>query len=113
MSATATAPTRPAPVRRKKPASRVTRVRSSLAERIAPYAYVAPFFIIFIIFGLFPLLFTFYVSLFDWNPIGDQTFVGLANFERLFSDPRFWNATVNTFGILGARGFVGYRPAVE
>jgi cellobiose transport system permease protein len=39
------------------------------------------------------------VALFDWNPIGEQTFVGLANFERLFNDPRFWNAFVNTFGI--------------
>ena len=101
MSATVTAPATPAPAGRKKPkpASRTVRVRSSLAERIAPYAYVAPFFIIFIIFGLFPLLFTFYVSLFDWNPIGEQTFVGLANFERLLGDSRFWNATVNTFGI--------------
>jgi len=26
-------------------------------------------------------------------------FVGLRNFERLFNDPRFWNAFVNTFGI--------------
>ena len=83
MSATVTAPPAPAPASRKKPASRTVRVRSSLAERIAPYAYVAPFFIIFLIFGLFPLLFTFYVALFDWNPIGEQTFVGLANFERL------------------------------
>jgi len=74
-------------------------IRQHWGERIAPYAYVAPFFVIFIVFGLFPLLFTFYVALFDWNPIGEQTFVGLANFERLFQDDRFWNALVNTFGI--------------
>ncbi len=85
--------------RAKKPTYSTTRIREPLLERIAPYAYVAPFFIIFLIFGLLPLLFTFYVALFDWNPIGEQTFVGLANFERLFNDPRFWNAVVNTFGI--------------
>ena len=98
MSATATS----IPVqkgRRREPTPAATRIRSPFLERMAPYLYVAPFFIIFIIFGLFPLLFTFYVSLFDWNPIGEQTFIGLANFERLFEDPRFWNATVNTFGI--------------
>ena len=77
----------------------VTRIRSPYLERVAPYAYIAPFFVIFIIFGLFPLVFTFYVALFDWNPIGEQTFVGFANFERLWQDDRFWNATVNTFGI--------------
>ena len=76
-----------------------SRIRQSFGERIAPYVYIAPFFVIFAIFGLFPLVFTFYVALFDWNPIGEQTFVGLANFERLFQDPRFWNAFVNTFGI--------------
>jgi cellobiose transport system permease protein len=76
-----------------------TQVRNSFLERVAPYAYVAPFFIIFGIFGLFPVVFTFVVALYDWNPIGDHTFVGLANFQRLLSDSRFWNALVNTFGI--------------
>jgi cellobiose transport system permease protein len=74
-------------------------VRESLGERVAPYAYVAPFFLIFAVFGLFPLLFTFYVALFDWNPVAEHTFVGLANFSRLFDDPRFWNALQNTISI--------------
>jgi cellobiose transport system permease protein len=94
-TATATRPrTRPSA-----PIQKARRIQNSLAERIAPYAYVAPFFIIFLVFGLFPLLFTFYVSLFDWNPIGDQTFVGFKNFEALFADGRFWNALLNTFAI--------------
>lgn len=84
---------------KKKPQPQATRIRSSFGERLAPYLYIAPFFAIFVVFGLFPLLFTFYVALFDWNPIGEQTFVGFANFERLFQDPRFWNAVVNTFWI--------------
>lgn len=74
-------------------------VQQSLRERLAPYAYIAPFFVIFGIFGLFPLLFTFYVALFDWNPIGEHTYVGLDNFEKLFGDERFWNALRNTFSI--------------
>ena len=68
-------------------------------ERIAPYGYVAPFYLLFAVFGLMPLLFTFYVSLFDWNPIGAHTFVGLENFRQLAGDPRFWNAFRNTFSI--------------
>ena len=70
-----------------------------LRERLAPYAYVAPFFLLFAVFGLFPLLFTFYVALFDWDPIGEHTFVGLDNFARLVDDPRFWGALRNTFSI--------------
>src|SRR5690606_1982173 len=97
MTATATAIPIVKTRRRDRPPS--TRIRQTLPERLAPYLYIAPFFVIFAIFGLFPLLFTFYVALFDWNPIGEQAFVGLANFERLFQDPRFWNAFANTFGI--------------
>ncbi|RVX38654.1 cellobiose transport system permease protein [Nonomuraea polychroma] len=76
-----------------------TRVRQSIRERVAPYAYVAPFFLIFAVFGLVPLLFTFYVALFDWNPIGERVFIGLDNFTRLLDDARFWNAAWNTISI--------------
>jgi cellobiose transport system permease protein len=76
-----------------------TQVRHSIAERVAPYAYIAPFFLIFAIFGLFPLIFTFYVALFDWNPIGEHVYIGFDNFTRLYQDTRFWNAARNTVSI--------------
>jgi cellobiose transport system permease protein len=68
-------------------------------ERIAPYAYIAPFFLLFGVFDLLPFLFTFYIAMFEWNPIGDQTFIGTDNFTRMLADPRFWNATGNTIRI--------------
>jgi cellobiose transport system permease protein len=80
-------------------AARPRRIRQGLGERAAPYAYIAPFFVLFAVFGLFPFLFTFYVALFEWNPIGDREYVGFANFDRLFGDARFWNATRNTLSI--------------
>ncbi|MGP3964166.1 carbohydrate ABC transporter permease [Nonomuraea sp. 3N208] len=81
------------------PPAVTTRVRQSIRERVAPYAYIAPFFLIFAVFGLVPLLFTFYVALFDWNPIGEHVFIGLDNFTRLLDDARFWNAAWNTISI--------------
>ncbi|GIJ51421.1 ABC transporter permease [Virgisporangium aliadipatigenens] len=89
----------PAVVTRKPPPAPHGGIRESVRERLAPYGYIAPFFLLFAVFGLFPLLFTFYVALFDWNPIGERTFVGLDNFTRLVDDPRFWNAVRNTFSI--------------
>jgi cellobiose transport system permease protein len=80
-------------------ASRATGWRIPLRERVAPYAYIAPFFVLFGVFGLVPFLFTFYIALFEWNPIGDQTFIGVDNFTRMLADPRFWNATGNTISI--------------
>jgi cellobiose transport system permease protein len=79
--------------------TRHRQIQQGVRERLAPYAYVAPFFVLFSIFGLFPLLFTFYVSLFDWDPIGEHHYVGLANFSQLVHDPRFWGALRNTFSI--------------
>ena len=92
---TATLPAQRTPVR----PSGTTRWTLPLRERIAPYAYIAPFFLLFAVFGLIPFLFTFYIALFEWNPIGDQTFIGVDNFTRMLGDPRFWNATGNTVRI--------------
>ncbi|MFI7636133.1 carbohydrate ABC transporter permease [Nonomuraea sp. NPDC049400] len=73
--------------------------RSRLDLVGSPYLFVAPFFVIFAVFGLFPLLYTAWVSLHDWDLAGDAGFVGLANYADLFADPDFWNAVVNTLGM--------------
>jgi cellobiose transport system permease protein len=65
----------------------------------APYAFVSPFFLIFAVFGAFPLLYTFWVSLHAWPLLGPHSWVGLDNYRRLLHDHDFWNAVRNTFGI--------------
>ncbi|ABP54024.1 carbohydrate ABC transporter permease [Salinispora tropica] len=72
---------------------------SRLDITYSPYLYIAPFFLIFGIFGLYPMLRTAWMSLHDWDMIGDRTFIGLDNYTRLLTDEYFWNALVNTFGI--------------
>ncbi|GAA0805372.1 carbohydrate ABC transporter permease [Spirilliplanes yamanashiensis] len=68
--------------------------------KASPYLYVAPFFVLFGIFGAFPLVYTAWVSLHDWDLIAqDPQFVGLANYQALLRDPDFWNSVVNTLGI--------------
>ncbi|GAA1829031.1 sugar ABC transporter permease [Luedemannella flava] len=65
-----------------------------------PYLYVAPFFVLFAAFGLFPLIYTAWVSLRDWRLVGgDRGFVGLDNYTEVLTDARFWNALGNTFGL--------------
>jgi cellobiose transport system permease protein len=68
--------------------------------KVSPYLYITPFFVVFGIAGLFPLLYTAYVSLFDWE-IGDDNpkFLGLENYVELFGDGQFWNSVVNTVSI--------------
>ncbi|MFE9654832.1 carbohydrate ABC transporter permease [Micromonospora sp. NPDC006431] len=66
----------------------------------SPYLYIAPFFVLFGIFGLFPVLYTAYVSLFDYELLsGTKEFAGLENYRVLMADAQFWNAAYNTVGI--------------
>ena len=80
---------------------------SRFDSKASPYAYVSPFFIIFGVVGLFPLLYTAWVSLHEWHLIGGQgDFVGLKNFQDVLEQRFFWNAVRNTFSI-----FLLERPA--
>ena len=72
-----------------------------LDQRFSPYAYVSPFFLLFIAFGLFPLVYTAWVSLHSvtLQNTDEMKWVGLDNYTRLLHDDRFWNALTNTFTI--------------
>lgn len=73
---------------------------SRLDVKASPYLYIAPFFLLFALVGLFPLLYTFVVSLFDWHLLkGQGDFVGLTNFVNVLQDRFFWNSIFNTFSI--------------
>jgi cellobiose transport system permease protein len=68
--------------------------------KASPYLYVSPFFILFAIVGLFPLGYTAWVSLHDWNLIGGKgDFVGLDNFANVLAQPNFRTGLRNTFSI--------------
>ncbi|MEO8094038.1 MAG: sugar ABC transporter permease [Pseudolysinimonas sp.] len=68
--------------------------------KISPYLYISPFFILFAIVGLFPLVYTGYISLLDWDPIRHSgKFLGLDNFAWVFGQRQFWLALRNTFSI--------------
>ena len=73
-----------------------------LDRTYSPYLYIAPFFVVFAVFGLFPMLYTGYVSMTDWRadvPGSESRWVGLANYGKLLDDPFFLNALKNTVGI--------------
>ncbi|WP_285743612.1 sugar ABC transporter permease [Lentzea sp. NBRC 105346] len=71
-----------------------------MVRRAGPLLFVAPFFVLFAVFGVFPLLSTVWVSLHRWHLIeGGQRFVGGANYLALLGDPFIYNALFNTVSI--------------
>ena len=70
------------------------------------WAFAAPFVILFGVFLAIPILVSFVLSFTSFNqrdlvnPIG-TSFVGLDNYGRLLSDPKFWKSLINTFYFVG------------
>ncbi len=66
-------------------------------ENILAYAFIFPAALVIIVFHIFPTLYSWYISLFDWDLISKtKEFVGLANYSKLFSDPDFLKSLLNT-----------------
>jgi len=68
------------------------------------FLFVLPAFSIFLIFLIYPIGFTFYLSFTKWMgfKFSEIKFVGLANFVNLFQDRIFWRALKNTIIYVGA-----------
>lgn len=68
--------------------------------KYSPYLYISPFFILFGLVGLFPLIYTFVVSINDWDLLGGAgAWIGLENYKAELTSPLFWNSLFNTFSI--------------
>jgi cellobiose transport system permease protein len=66
-----------------------------------PYTFILPFFVVFGAFGLFPLIYTAWVSLYkvDFGNPEKMQWVGFKNYSTLLQSEFFWNALKNTFTI--------------
>jgi ABC-type sugar transport system permease subunit len=65
-------------------------------RQISPYLFVAPFFIIFLVFGLYPIVYSFILSFYKGFGFEQKAFFGLGNYIHLFQDPRYGKAVLNT-----------------
>ncbi|GAB4456744.1 MAG: sugar ABC transporter permease [Armatimonadaceae bacterium] len=67
-----------------------------LQQKMAPYIFIAPFLMIFVVFGAYPIIKSVALSLYATNGPKDEVFVGLANYQFLLTDPDFRKAVQNT-----------------
>src|SRR3954471_1751817 len=99
----AAAPAAPPPA----PASTTRAAWRKRARKLAPYAFIAPFFLLFGVFGLFPLLFSVWLSLHQWDAaagLGAMHWVGLENYWYALTDPWFAKSLLNTLWFAVASG---------
>ncbi|MFA9381610.1 MAG: carbohydrate ABC transporter permease, partial [Acetanaerobacterium sp.] len=63
------------------------------------YLFIAPFFIVFVIFGFYPIIYTFFLSFQKWDGLSKLSPRGIANFSHLINDKVFYLSLGNTFRI--------------
>ncbi|WP_422368999.1 carbohydrate ABC transporter permease [Pelagibius sp.] len=66
--------------------------------KIAPYLFLAPAFVMFILFVVNPIVQSIWISFHEWDGLGDKVWVGMANYVELFDDDLFyvslWNNVI-------------------
>jgi len=70
-----------------------------LTPGLAPFVFISPFIILFLVFGLFPILFSFVLMFHTWDPVqglSSMEFIGLENLEFAIEDPLVWTSLGNT-----------------
>lgn len=83
------------------------RKRWRLTPAQVPYVLISPFVLLFLVFGIFPLVFSLYLAFQSWEPtagLASMKFVGLANFEFAITDEWFWKSLKNTLWLAVASG---------
>ena len=94
--------------------------RGGILSRFAPYAltpygFLLPFLVIFSVFGMFPLLFSIFLSFQAWNPVeglGAMNYVGADNYHIALTDPWLWRSLNNTLWLAIASGVAQHLVAL-
>jgi arabinooligosaccharide transport system permease protein len=72
------------------------RGRPSGKRPVTPYLFLLPFFLIYLVFMIYPVLAAFRLSFYESSGFGEDTFTGLSNYARLVQDSRYLEALENT-----------------
>lgn len=89
--------------------------RFSLSQGWAPYVLLSPFVLLFLVFGLFPILFSFYLMFHTWDPVqglDSMAYVGLDNLSFAAEDPLVWTSMYNTLWLAVASGLPQHLVAI-
>ncbi|MGX7417363.1 carbohydrate ABC transporter permease [Carnobacterium gallinarum] len=81
------------------------------------YYFLVPFFLVFLVFSLYPIIYTLYLSFTAYDGFTDPVNIGMANYLRVFTDAKFYDALKNTvvmwvIGVIPQFGFAFVLAAI-
>ncbi|MDU4695220.1 MULTISPECIES: carbohydrate ABC transporter permease [Paenibacillus] len=75
--------------------------RKGFGIRLWPYLFSLPFVLLYLAFQFYPVIYSFFLSLHEWNGVSDKRYVGFSNYVTLFTkDPLFYKSIYNTVVIM-------------
>ena len=91
--------------------ARPAATRARLRDALTAYIFLSPSMLIIAVFGVFPLFFTLYVSLFKWR-LSKGSFFGLGNYAILFGrSPAALLAVVAAIAAIAAGAWLAWSRA--
>jgi len=78
------------------------------ARNSAPYFFIAPYFIFYFLIGLFPIVYSFFISLTNWNGMNAYKVIGFANYTYLFFKDHYFLLSIKNTAIF----MVGTMPFI-
>lgn len=67
----------------------------SKQQQWMPFLFLTPAVVLFSVYVIFPIIQSIWLSFYEWDGLGEKTFIGLSNYFELFTDEQFWTALVN------------------
>jgi len=79
---------------------KANKIKQRVSNIFSAAGFLTPGLILFFIFFLLPLVYSFRISMFDWNAIRPEKseFIGIANYLEVIKDPIFLRSVINTIG---------------
>lgn len=65
-------------------------------QKVIPYLFISPWIIGFLVFTLFPLIFSLFMSFHNWSITGERIFIGFNNYKTMFADENFYKSLTIT-----------------
>src|SRR4051812_34010630 len=87
------------------------RVGESTRRALWAYLFIAPFYLSFLAFGVFPILFSFYLGLTRWTPY-QNVWIGTGNFVNLLQDRLVHTALFNSLWLMLVIGTIQISVAL-
>lgn len=80
---------------------RKRKIKKFYEKRVSPYLFILPYFCLFCLFSLTPVIMSIFLSFVEWDYTSEMTFVGFENYQLLFNfdsltGSEFWNSVGHT-----------------